>query len=43
VRRTGAPWVALFFLNVVVNWAIPFLASAAGGKRHATVLGGSPS
>ena len=39
VRRTGAPWVALFFMNVVVNWAIPFLVLLPrAAKRHAVVL-----
>jgi hypothetical protein len=39
VRRTGEPWIALFFLNVIVNWAIPFLVLLPrAAKRHPAVL-----
>jgi hypothetical protein len=39
VRRTGEAWIALFFLNVVLNWAVPFLVLLPrSSKRSAVVL-----
>jgi hypothetical protein len=41
VRRTAAPWTAPFLLNLVVNWAVPFLVLLPrAAKRNARVLGG---
>jgi Ni/Fe-hydrogenase subunit HybB-like protein len=39
VRRTGEGWIALFLLNVVVNWAVPFLLLLSrSSKRNPIVL-----
>jgi hypothetical protein len=41
LRRTRGPWSTLFFLNLIVNWAIPFLVlMPRAAKRHAGVLAG---
>jgi hypothetical protein len=38
-RRTGAPWLRLFMLNLVVNWVVPFLVLLPrAAKRRARVL-----
>jgi hypothetical protein len=40
-RRTAAPWTAPFVLNLVVNWAVPFLVLLPrAAKRSPRVLGG---
>jgi hypothetical protein len=39
VRRTGEGWIALFLLNVVVNWVVPFLLLLSrSSKRNPIVL-----
>ena len=39
VSRTGGNWIALFLLNVAVNWAVPFLVLLPrASKRSAVVL-----
>jgi hypothetical protein len=39
LTRTRAPWLGLFALNLVVNWALPFaVLLSAGAKRRPTVL-----
>ena len=41
LRRTRGPWSTLFFLNLIVNWAVPFLVLLPrAAKRHAGVLAG---
>jgi hypothetical protein len=41
LRRTRGPWSVLFFLNLVLNWAVPFLVlMPRAAKRHPGVLGG---
>jgi hypothetical protein len=41
VRRTGAPWMRLFLLNVIVNWLVPFLVLLPrAAKRSGRVLAG---
>jgi hypothetical protein len=40
VRRTGAPWMPLFLLNLFVNWVVPFVVLLPrAAKRNARVLG----
>jgi hypothetical protein len=40
-RRTAAPWTSAFLLNLVLNWAIPFVVLLPrAAKRSARVLGG---
>jgi hypothetical protein len=39
VRRTDAPWMRLFLLNVIVNWLVPFLVLLPrAAKRSPRVL-----
>ena len=39
IRRTNEPWVALFLLNVVVNWVVPFLVlMPRAAKRNTAIL-----
>jgi hypothetical protein len=39
MRRTSQPWIALFLLNVAVNWIVPFLVLLPRAtKRSATTL-----
>jgi hypothetical protein len=39
VRMTSGRWLPLFLVNVVVNWAVPFVALlSARAKRNETVL-----
>lgn len=39
VTRTGEHWIGLFLLNVVVNWAVPFLVLLSrSSKRNPVVL-----
>jgi hypothetical protein len=39
IRRTGAPWGALFLLNMLLNWAVPFLALLPrASKRNPRIL-----
>ncbi|HEX6736637.1 MAG TPA: hypothetical protein VF310_00060 [Vicinamibacteria bacterium] len=40
VRRTRGGWSVLFFLNLALNWAVPFLVlMPRAAKRHPRVLG----
>jgi hypothetical protein len=40
-RRTAGPWTAPFLLNLVVNWAVPFLVLLPrAAKRSPQVLAG---
>lgn len=39
VSRTSRPWIAVFLLNVAVNWVVPFLVLLPRAtKRNASVL-----
>jgi len=39
VSRTGGNWIALFLLNVVVNWVVPFLVlMPRSSKRNPAIL-----
>jgi hypothetical protein len=39
LRRTRGSWAPLFFLNLVLNWAVPFLVlMPRAAKRHGGVL-----
>ena len=39
MSRTGGNWIALFLLNVAVNWAVPFLVLLPrASKRNPAVL-----
>ena len=39
VRRTDAPWMRLFLLNVILNWLVPFLVLLPrAAKRSPRVL-----
>jgi hypothetical protein len=41
VRRTDPAWAGLFFLNLGLNWGVPFVALLArSAKRNARVLAG---
>jgi hypothetical protein len=39
LRRTSGPWLALFLLNLIVNWVVPFVVLlSAPAKRNPQVL-----
>ena len=38
VRRTGEGWIALFLLNVVVNWAVPFLLLLSRSSKRSPIV-----
>jgi len=39
IKRTNGPWLFFFYLNLVVNWAVPFIVLlSARAKRQAETL-----
>lgn len=39
IKRTGGPWMALFVLNVLLNWVVPFfLLLPRGNKRNPRIV-----
>jgi hypothetical protein len=39
IKRTNGPWLFFFYLNLVVNWAVPFIVLlSARSKRQAETL-----